>query len=381
MTTEAARLDEFATLREAEWLDISTVIQMDDEWKNTLLLVSRFNFLLTALIALAVLFASAYIFAVLDYLWFFIFSALILAGGGLLAKRLFREMGQRPPVEDLQLAVAYSIGCVTLAVYLLGQVRGDFYLLYFLPLVSAAGYLGIAGGFTAGLVSGIIYSAVVFLTLPVTSAIITAVGLRVLVFVLIASLLGVIAERHVNLLEALRASHRRAIHLAITDSKTELYTHRYFDLRLRQELARSRRANISLAFVVCKIDNLPSFNDAYGFTAGDQLLAEIGRIIAAQIRLTDVGTRWASDEFGFLLFNTDAAGAQIVIGRILAAMNAIRLTGRSGEETRKVLLSFGIAVFPAQATSETELTDRAYEAMRRAHTRAVGSTVIWSPTD
>src|SRR5439155_520558 len=64
----------------------------------------------------------------------------------------------------------------------------------------------------------------------------------------------------------------RLEHLALTDSLTGLYNHRYFHERLRGELNRAGRAHDTVALLMLDIDDFKRVNDVCGHGEGDSVL-------------------------------------------------------------------------------------------------------------
>ena len=72
------------------------------------------------------------------------------------------------------------------------------------------------------------------------------------------------------------------------------------------------------------IDDFKRFNDTFGHPAGDLVLAEVGRVLATQLRRdVDVAARYGGEEFVVLLPNTTKDGAQVVGDRILREVATI----------------------------------------------------------
>ena len=123
--------------------------------------------------------------------------------------------------------------------------------------------------------------------------------------------------------------YREVQEQAITDGLTGLYNHRYFYERLAQEFARAQRYGLPLSLLMLDIDDFKAFNDTYGHPAGDRVLAEVGGLLATQLRLeVDVAARYGGEEFAVLLPNTSRDGAQVVGDRI--AREVAGLDGPAG---------------------------------------------------
>ncbi len=128
-------------------------------------------------------------------------------------------------------------------------------------------------------------------------------------------------------IEELEAKIKRAIierntrqelnRLSITDSLTGLYNQRHFYIRLKEEMARSRRQNHGLAVVLFDLDGFKQYNDSFGHLAGDRLLQAVGQVITSKIREgVDSGYRYGGDEFAVILIDADAHVAELMARRI-----------------------------------------------------------------
>ncbi len=358
--------EDLVRLADLEWLDLSDLIRMDEEWRRTLVNIARLHFLITAVIAALV---TAYIlvlrpatslgelFAVGGMIVCLVAMGVLVVGARRDEQRLLKNLG---------LIVLFSIIAVSLMVFMLRDLQGDYDLLYLLPLVSAAGYLGFTGGLLAGVASAIAYAIVFFLS-PISLApgSVATLLLRMLVFVLVASLLGLISERHLSLLGALRASHTQAIQLAITDSKTGLFNQSFMESRLASEISRAERSQNPVSFLAIRVSGLEEIRHDRGFAVADTVLKTIGQIIQKQLRMTDVASRWGADEFGVLLYNSDTAGAESVAHRVAADLGNQTFTDPANGHTFEVAVSQGIATFPTHTRDQSgkELVTRAFQAM------------------
>jgi diguanylate cyclase (GGDEF)-like protein len=364
--------EDLVRLADLEWLDLSDLIRMDEEWRRTLVNIARLHLLITAVIAALV---TAYVLVLRPTPSF---SELLVVGGLIvclvaMAVLLAAARGdEHRLLQNFRLIVLFSIIAVSLMVLLLRDLQGDYYLLYLLPLVSAAGYLGFTGGLVTGVASAIAYGIVFFLSpVPLAPGSLTALLLRMLVFILIASLLGLISERHLSLLSALRASHTQAIQLAITDTKTGLLNQSFMQSRLASEISRAERSQNPVSFLAIRVNGLEEIRHERGFAVADTVLQAIGRIIQKQLRVTDVASRWGADEFGMLLYNSDASGAENVAQRIASDLGDQTFTDPANGHTFKVAVTQGIAAFPAHTKDKSgkELVARAFQAMRHAQAR------------
>jgi two-component system, cell cycle response regulator len=143
-------------------------------------------------------------------------------------------------------------------------------------------------------------------------------------------------------IEELEAKIKRAIierntrqelkRLSITDSLTGLYNQRYFYVRLKEEMVRSRRQKYSLALILFDLDDFKQYNDRFGHLAGDKLLRKVGEVISNSVRQdVDSGYRYGGDEFAVILIEADASVAEMMSGRIRKGIEKVcGLTASAG---------------------------------------------------
>jgi diguanylate cyclase (GGDEF)-like protein len=88
---------------------------------------------------------------------------------------------------------------------------------------------------------------------------------------------------------------------SITDGLTGLYHHKYFELRLREELDRSKRYRNPLSLAMVDIDFFKKVNDEHGHLAGDQVLRGLAAFLKKATRLSDIAARYGGEEFALVL--------------------------------------------------------------------------------
>jgi diguanylate cyclase (GGDEF)-like protein len=163
---------------------------------------------------------------------------------------------------------------------------------------------------------------------------------------------------------------RQLFESALRDSLTHTFNRRYFLDRLQGELRFSVRHGKPLALLFVDVDHFKSINDSYGHPAGDQVLAEVARVLMTAIRAEDVLARYGGEEFAIICREVEAAGAEALGHRLIAAV-----AERQFEHAGKVIpvtVSVGAAVDPALQDPQ-ELIGAAdaamYEAKRAGRNR------------
>jgi PleD family two-component response regulator len=72
---------------------------------------------------------------------------------------------------------------------------------------------------------------------------------------------------------------------------------------------------------MCDIDFFKKFNDNYGHLAGDEILRTVARIIAENVRSSDIVARYGGEEFAVLLMETGIREAENVAKRLKKLMD------------------------------------------------------------
>ena len=114
-----------------------------------------------------------------------------------------------------------------------------------------------------------------------------------------------------------RRERERLVYLAGHDSLTGLSN------RLAFETAMATIATADGGGIVVTLDrdNFKLVNDSRGHAMGDELLVEVGRILAAQLKPGDSAARLAGDEFALLLASADPSYADELVRRIQSGLD------------------------------------------------------------
>ena len=150
--------------------------------------------------------------------------------------------------------------------------------------------------------------------------------------------------------------------LTITDDCTGLYNARHLYKTLEQEVYRSARFGYEFSVLFIDLDHFKQVNDTHGHLIGSKLLAEIGYLIKAQLRLIDFAFRYGGDEFVVLLPQTSKDSALVVARRL---RDSLRVSCFCKEEglNLNVRASMGLATYPHDAKSPHDIIRQADEMM------------------
>jgi len=162
----------------------------------------------------------------------------------------------------------------------------------------------------------------------------------------------------------LRASFDEALHHSRSDGLTGCWNKRGFGEQLEAEIERHRRYGHAFSLVYFDCDNFKTVNDTCGHHAGDALLAEIGRVLRAELRSLDLVGRMGGDEFAVLLRETNADAAKRAVEFMKRTLDAAMRT-----HSWPVTFSIGIVSYagaPPDAASALAAADALmYEVKRQ----------------
>ncbi len=158
--------------------------------------------------------------------------------------------------------------------------------------------------------------------------------------------------------------------LVFIDPLTSIYNRSYFDLQVRNEMARAGRERHSMALCIADIDDFKSFNTAFGYEAGNRVLVQVAQALRRGVRPFDTVARWGGEEFAILL--TPPIHAQDVMAiserlRGLVERLAVEVQGLDRRAHRVgVTVSLGVALFPDHGQDAEELWRAANRALLEA---------------
>ena len=195
--------------------------------------------------------------------------------------------------------------------------------------------------------------------------------------------------RQSQLRAELARSNRAHQEASLSDPLTGARNRRFFDETISGDISQIVRSHVTarnvtgrdLIFYMIDLDGLKEVNDVYGHHAGDQVLKEVTKRIAAVIRSSDVLIRWGGDEFLIVSRYADRREAEVSALRILMAVGASDIAPQGCGIAIRQTCSIGWAAFPwypddpraVSIEAVLGLADRGtYEAKATGRNRAIG---------
>ena len=138
-------------------------------------------------------------------------------------------------------------------------------------------------------------------------------------------------------------------HQAAHDELTGLANRKTFEKRLTQVIdsAHSERTEHSLA--ILDLDQLKVINDACGYTAGDEVLRQIARLLKSSVRKRDTLARIGGDQFAVLIEDCPLESARTAAESLRRAIEVYPFEW----ENRRQKLSASVGIVPINEVCDT----------------------------
>ncbi len=167
-------------------------------------------------------------------------------------------------------------------------------------------------------------------------------------------------------------NQQRIKEVSYQDALTQAYNRRYFDLRLKEEIARCIRWDDDLICMFLDVDHFKKINDTYGHQTGDLVLKHMVHLIKEQVRTCDIVARYGGEEFVVALPTTTLQAAHDIAERLRQTIGSATLDFHG--KPFNFTISIGIASLKSLITAQQQdidslcitLLDRADQALYAA---------------
>jgi len=176
------------------------------------------------------------------------------------------------------------------------------------------------------------------------------------------------AIKHANLVDS-------TVTKTWVDHLTGLSNRLYFMQRFESEIRRAENYGEPMALFMFDIDEFKNINDSYGHAAGDQVIKKLAEISRLNTRSSDLVGRYGGDEFMVLMTSSNREQAQTYADKLREKISCtdIRIPGYPNPV--RLTISGGLAVYPSNGLSTTELLNAAdsalYDAKRKGRNKMV----------
>lgn len=153
----------------------------------------------------------------------------------------------------------------------------------------------------------------------------------------------------------LQIANKKLENASYTDSLTNLYNRRYFNIVLDREIKRAKRAKSEITFMMLDVDFFKQYNDTYGHIEGDKALILVAKSLRSVLqRPGDFVFRLGGEEFGVFLTDTGAQDAQALASKICHSLEELKIPHAGNKASAYLTISIGAVSCVADETLDEE---------------------------
>lgn len=151
-------------------------------------------------------------------------------------------------------------------------------------------------------------------------------------------------------------AHETALNSIVRDLDTGAYNYAFFSDRLEQEISRAQRTGHSVTIVLVEALDFETFEASAGYELADKTLRDLASGFTDLMRTSDVVARRGRTGFALLLPDSNVAGADVTIERVVRLVSqvdsALEANGYNGPKPGVIT---GSATFPADGDTTAAL--------------------------
>jgi diguanylate cyclase (GGDEF)-like protein/PAS domain S-box-containing protein len=138
----------------------------------------------------------------------------------------------------------------------------------------------------------------------------------------------------------------------LIDELTELFNHRYFQLRLAQEVNRCFRYRLPLTLVLLDVDDFDVYIKLNGSYRGNLALKKMAELLKKNARGSDVVVRYGEDAFCVVLPSTPLPPALAISKRFAALIRDHPFYNEDTQPLGRITVSIGVTSFEEHSPEE-----------------------------
>jgi diguanylate cyclase (GGDEF)-like protein/PAS domain S-box-containing protein len=188
-------------------------------------------------------------------------------------------------------------------------------------------------------------------------------------------------QRAIGVVRAITERHAREqalTQLAKFDALTGEMNRVHLTEVLGAQLEEAVRFRGSIGFLLVSIDHLAHLNEAYGYDAAEEVIAQVAKRIRARLRGKDFLGRFSGNKFGVILTSCTADELEVAAERLLAGVRDETVATAAGPVA--VTVTIGGLTAPRHARTVPEVLSRTLDAMHAARHKRHGSFAPYRPS-
>lgn len=147
--------------------------------------------------------------------------------------------------------------------------------------------------------------------------------------------------------------------LSIKDELTGLFNHRYIQSKIDDLIATKQ----DFAVMMLDVDHFKRYNEVWGHVRGDEALKSIADVLRANRLPDEEVARYSGEEFLVVLPGYDLAQANLKAELLRRAIEDTNFPGAERLPGKKLTVSIGVAQYPMQADTKSELLMKVDDAL------------------
>jgi diguanylate cyclase (GGDEF)-like protein len=181
----------------------------------------------------------------------------------------------------------------------------------------------------------------------------------------------------VRAIEVRHAREAELLQLAKFDPLTGEMNRLHLTEVLGEKLEEAIRSRASCGFLLISIDHLGNLNEAYGFDAAEEVIAQVAKRIRVRLRGKDYLGRFSGNKFGVLLTSCTTEELEVAADRLLVGVRDETIATAAGPVA--VTVTIGGVTAPRHARTVPEILSRVQDALHAARAKRHGSFAAYRP--